>query len=285
MEKFFATSFMAVSVAIAPTVASASTGSLPVNIGKGEMIFEVFATGVSKLKPSKISGFCMLSSGGDSQKSAKQALDIELSKIKSLGTDKIFFDTSAEPALTETMGESAAAAAAATAAAVVDAAADAVREDNAAAAAVDPDNAKKIADKIFQYDQKIVFGGVDGASYLSAIKMIENTDCNVDYNSKRTPKIEIADMAAARSIAFQAGLSDAKMQAQKYSQTLGMQVGAIIKISMVNDIKSFLGDEMSSNILNDIKRDVMGKRKRDADDLDTVEVVESMTVEFVLKPK
>jgi hypothetical protein len=276
---------------------AAAQSSFPVNTAKGEMLLEISATGISKQKAIKISSSCTITTEAETDAKSKQMLDELIAKIKSSGSSSVSFDFSQPPETIFYASDSFAATAAVEAA--TDAAATA---GDAAVEASDTQKHSKRSKKpvviesvtedteepipnMYGYKQKVVFSGIDADTFLRARNITQETSCDEEYSSSRFLKIEIADPKGAGNLAMQAAIADAKAQAQEYAALMGMNVVALARVSTSSEIRAFLGEQFSTDLLREMRRDLFRRGETDPKSIENVDVEKNIKAEFILKAK
>lgn len=281
MVKFTLSVSLLCTSAFLATPAQARTS---VNVLKGEMVLEVSATGISKQKAIKISSICYINADGTTQTGAKQSLDTKIAFMKSKLSTGASFDFSQKPDFIEIGSENEAGA--------TYAAADATTSAASAASASEQSDYERAATPSqevsiprFSYKQKIVLSGINNASFELSRKIASDAPCEEVYPQSRSPLIEIADPKGAAQAAIKAAVTNAKQRAQDYATGMNMQVVGLTRIGVGAGIKTFLGDDLASALIQDIRKDILRKRDSETFSFEDVEVTETINAEFVLKPK
>jgi hypothetical protein len=272
---------------------AAAQSSVPVNTAKGEMLLEISATGVSKQKAIKISSSCTITTEAETDAKSKQMLDEIVAKIKSGGSSGTSFDFSQQPETTLNESPSYAAAAAGEAAAAVGEAATEAgntrkhskRSKKAVVIETVAIDEEEPIPNMYGYKQKVVFSGIDADSFLRARTIAQESSCDEEYPSIRNAKIEIADPKGAGNLAMQAAIADAKAQAQEYAALMGMNVVALARVSTSSEIRAFLGEQFSNDILKDMRKDTFRRGEADPRSIENVDVEKNIKAEFILKAK
>jgi hypothetical protein len=248
---------------------------LPDNSAKGEMILEVSASGTSKQKASKITSICYFTVEAETENDAKQLWEKNLATLQSSASGGISFDYVQLPEIINTESDDAATRAIE---AVENAAAEAKGEPVTRRVVLPP--SKKV-----EYKQRVIFSGPDGNSFVRAKQIIEQIACEEEYPFSRNPTLEIADAKAAKKLAIQSAITNAKVQAQEYADVMNMQIVRLARISDAEGIKAFLGEELSNDLLRDIRKGALGRAAIDSKSIDDIEIIHNISAEFILKPK
>ena len=256
----------------------AAPSAMP-DLAKGEMLLTVTGRGVVKQQPSRISSICTLREDAETEAAARERLAAKTKQLKANVPNGSSFDFSEPIGITDSYPVGAAKAAAE----AVVAADAAVPGEAVAEPATDPD--EKYADNYYRVSQEIDFSATNADAFLKARTAIDEAGCDENYRTRRNPKLEISDPAAAKKSAMQDALADAKKKAEDYAAALNMQVKFMVAVEDSNEIRAFIGDEIADAFLSEMMRDF----NRDRNQGDQVQLVFNtshiLSVQYLLTPK